>query len=163
MAKSKKQPADQKPKTPEFRNRKAFHEFHVLERFEAGIVLIGSEVKSLREGKVNFADSYCRLFGSEAFLVGCHISEYKNARNFGHEAARRRKLLLHRRELGKIAKAVEIKGQTLVPLKIYFNARGLAKLQIGVCKGKKLHDKRQDAKKRDTEREIRSEMAKYSS
>jgi len=158
--KQKKADADG-PRLREYRNRRAIREYHELERVEAGLALIGSEVKSLRDGNVNFAESYARIEGGEAWLIGCHISEYKNARVFGHEPTRRRKLLLHRREIGKLTKAVEIKGQTLVPLKIYFNARGIAKMQIGVCKGKQLHDKRQDAKKRDTEREIRREMSRY--
>ena len=145
----------------EFKNRKAYHEFHVLEKIEAGIVLIGSEVKSLRDGKLSFQESYARISGDEVFLVGCHIAEYKNARTFGHEPTRRRKLLLHRREIRKLRKSVEIKGQTLEPLKIYFNRRGIAKVQIGVCKGKQLHDKRHAARKRETERDIRREISKY--
>lgn len=159
-AKKSKKDKDQ-PKTRDFRNRRAYFDYHILEKFECGIALIGSEVKSLREGSVNFAESYARLSDGELFLVGCHISEYRNARHFGHEATRKRKLLVKRRELRKLEKAVEIKGQTLVPLRIYFNARGFAKVEIGVGKGKKLHDKRQDAKKREGERELRSEISKY--
>ncbi len=150
------------PTPKEFRNRRAYHEYHVLEKIECGIALIGSEVKALRDGNVSFQESYARLDDGEVFLVGCHISEYRNAQFFGHEPTRRRKLLLHRREIRKLEKAVEAKGHTLVPLKIYFNERGFAKVQIGVCKGKKLHDKRQDSKKRDADREIRHEISKYS-
>jgi len=145
----------------EFRNRRAYHEYHVLDKLEAGIALIGSEVKALREGNVSFQESYARLDGGEVWLIGCHISEYKNARMFGHEPTRRRKLLLRRQEIRKLEKAVEIKGQTLVPLKIYFNQRGLAKVQLGVCRGKQLHDKRQASRERETERDIRREMSKY--
>jgi SsrA-binding protein len=149
------------PAAREFRNRRAFYEYHVLEKVEAGLALIGSEVKSLREGSVNFADSYARVEDGEVFLVGCHIAEYKNARAFGHEPTRRRKLLLHRCEIRKLGKAAEIKGHTLVPLRIYFNKRGFAKVEIGVCRGKKLHDKRLAAREKETEREIRREMSRY--
>ena len=146
----------------EFRNRRAYHEYHVLEKIECGVALIGSEVKSLRDGSVSFQDSYARLDGGEVFLVGCHISEYRNARFFGHEPTRRRKLLLHRQEIRKLQKLVEAKGQTLVPLRIYFTKRGIAKVEIGVCRGKKLHDKRQTERERDADRDIRHEISKYS-
>ena len=122
--------------TKEIRNRQAFYQYHVLEKVEAGIALIGSEVKSIRDGKVSFTDSYVRLEKGEAFLVGCHIAEYPNAKTFGHEPTRRRKLLLHRREIKKLEKKVELKGHTLVPLRIFFNKRGFAKVDVGICKGK---------------------------
>ena len=146
----------------EFKNRRAYHDYHVLDKIEAGIVLIGSEVKSLREGNLSFAESYARIENGEAFIQGLHISEYKNARTFGHEATRRRKLLLHKREIRKLYKAVSIKGQTLIPLKVYFNKRGIAKVMLGICKGKLAHDKRAAKRKRDSDREIRREISKYS-
>ena len=146
----------------EFKNRRADHDYHVLDKIEAGIVLIGSEVKSLREGNLSFAESYARIEHGEAFIQGLHISEYKNARLFGHEATRRRKLLLHKREIRKLYKAVSIKGQTLIPLKVYFNKRGIAKVMLGICKGKHAHDKRDATRKRDSEREIRREISRYS-
>lgn len=157
MAKKKKATTGAK----EIRNRQAFHLYHVLEKVEAGIALIGSEVKSVRAGDVSFADAYVRIQGGEAWLLNCHIAEYKNAKAFGHEPTRRRKLLLRRREIVKLAEKAELKGLTLVPLRIYFTARGIAKVEIGVCRGKKLHDKREAAKKRDTQREIDREVARY--
>ena len=145
-----------------FKNRKAFHEFHVLEKVEAGIALVGSEVKSIREGNINLADAYGRIVDDEVYLVGCHISEYKNAKTFGHDPRRRRKLLLHRREIRKLQKRVEVKGHTLVPLRVFFNSRGFAKVELGVCRGKQLHDKRKSMRDRDAKREVRKEMSKYS-
>lgn len=147
----------------EFKNRKAFHEFDVLEKVEAGVVLRGTEVKALREGKINFADSYARLDGGELYLVACHISEYKNAGAFTHDPVRRRKLLLHKVELRKLARRVEEKGLTIVPLRLFFNERGYAKVELGVGRGKKGHDKRQALKSRETEREIRREMTRHGS
>ena len=111
MAKKDK---EQKPRGREIRNRQAFYQYHVLEKVEAGLSLIGSEVKSIRDGNVSFTDSYVRMVDGEAFLVSCHIAEYKNATDFGHEPLRRRKLLLHRRELRKLEKKVETKGVTLI-------------------------------------------------
>jgi SsrA-binding protein len=148
-------------KQKEFRNRRAFYQFEVLEKIEAGIMLIGSEVKSIREGKINLTDSFARIEGDEIFLLHCHISEYKDAGSFGHEPLRRRKLLLHRREIEKLARRVEGKGLTLVPLKLYFNQRGIAKVELGLCRGKQLHDKRHAIKERDTQREIEREISKY--
>jgi SsrA-binding protein len=150
------------PNAKEFRNKKAFYEFHVLEKVEAGIALIGSEVKSIREGKVTFADSYARVDGGEIFLVGCHIAEYKNAASFGHDPLRKRKLLLRRREIEKLARKVAEKGLTLVPLRLYFNARGIAKIEIGVCRGKQLHDKRRALKEREGEQDIQRELSAWS-
>ena len=146
----------------QFKNRQAYHQFHILEKIEAGIVLVGSEVKSIRDGKINFADSYARIEQGEIYLVGCHISEYKNAKNFGHEPTRRRKLLLRRQEIRKLLKKVEVKGLTLVPLRLYFNKRGFAKLEIGIGRGKQLHDKRKSLKERDVQRDVQREMSRYS-
>jgi SsrA-binding protein len=150
------------PTSREYKNRRAFYEFHVLEKVEAGLALIGSEVKSIREGNLNLSDSYARVEDGQVFLVNCHISEYKNAGAFGHEPLRKRKLLLHRSEIRKLERKVEGKGLTLIPLRVFFNARGIAKVELGVCKGKQVHDKRQTMKAREGEREIRREISKYS-
>ncbi|MGQ9591720.1 MAG: SsrA-binding protein SmpB [Planctomycetota bacterium] len=141
----------------EFKNRRAYHEFHVLETLEAGLALVGSEVKSIREGNVSLADSYAKIDRGEVYLVNCHIAEYRNAGPFGHEPRRQRKLLLHRSEIRKLERRVEEKGCTLVPLRVYFNERGVAKVELGVCKGKRLYDKREALKKREVEREIERE------
>ena len=147
--------------TKEIRNRQAYHQYHVLEKVEAGIELIGSEVKSIRNGDVNFADAYVKIYESEAFLLSFHIGVYKNAASFGHEPKRRRKLLLHRREIRKLEKKVQEKGLALIPLRMYFTKRGFVKLEIGVCRGKKLHDKRQASKEKDTKRDMAREMSNY--
>lgn len=143
----------------EFRNRKAYHDYEILETLEAGISLLGSEVKSIREGNISLADSYARVEGGEVYLLNCHISEYKNAGPFGHEPRRRRKLLLHRAEIRRLEKRVEEKGWTLVPLRVYFNERGIAKVELAVCRGKRVYDKREALKRRDLEREIDREMS----
>ena len=134
-------------------NRKARFSFHIEEDFEAGIVLTGSEVKSLRMGEANIADSYAEVKNGEAFLINAHIKEYEQANRFNHAAKKPRKLLLHRKEINKLMAAVQRKGMTIVPLKLYFNDQNRAKLMIGLGKGKKLHDKRATVKERDWSRE----------
>lgn len=138
-------------------NRKARHDYEVLDTLECGIVLAGSEVKSLRAGHASLDDAYARVDRGEVWLVGCNIEEYKNAANWGHEAKRRRKLLLHRREIAKFASQAYEKNLTLVPLKMYFKG-GRAKVLLGVCRGKKKYDKRESLKKRDVEREMNRAM-----
>ena len=133
-------------------NKKARFDYDLKETMEAGLVLIGSEVKSLREGQANLKDSYCRVKGGEAFLFGMHISPYPAARD-NHEPERTRKLLLHGREIGKLAGKLQEKGLTLVPLKIYFK-EGRAKAQLALAKGKRLYDRREDVKKRDMRLEV---------
>jgi SsrA-binding protein len=123
-------------------NRKASHNFLVLDTLECGIALVGSEVKSLRNGKVSLEESYARLKENEVWLVGCDIPEYTQANRFNHAPKRPRKLLLHRREIKRFAAQATQKGLTLIPLKIYFKG-GRAKILLGLCKGKQLHDKRQ--------------------
>jgi SsrA-binding protein len=145
----------------EFKNRRAFHDFHVLEKVEAGIALVGSEVKSIRDGQVSLSDSFARVEDGEVFLYHLHIAEYKNAGSYGHEPLRRRKLLLRRREIHKLERRVEGKGLTLVPLRLYFSPRGFAKVEIGVCRGKQLHDKRKSIKERDLKRDLEREISKY--
>jgi len=136
-------------------NRKAMHDYHLLETFEAGIALQGTEVKSIREGRVNLRDSYARVEGGEVFLYNVHISPYGNRGYVDHEPTRRRKLLLHRQEIRKlIGKTVE-KGMTLVPVRMYFK-NGRIKVAISLAKGKQLHDKRETVKRREAERETRA-------
>ena len=139
-------------------NKKAFRELYVLERLEVGLVLQGTEVKSARAGGVSLADSYVQFVEGEAFLAKAHIAEYAQGSWTNHEPTRRRKILLHRRELEKLRAKVEERGLTLVPLKMYLNDRGLIKLEIGLGRGKKLYDRRQDMKKRDAERAIQREL-----
>jgi SsrA-binding protein len=134
-------------------NRKARFNYDIEEKLEAGIVLVGSEVKSLRTGKANIAESYAASEGGELYLINAHIAEYTQAGRANHEPTRRRKLLVHRREMGRLAGAIKKEGMTLVPLKLYFNARGIAKVELGLGKGKKLHDKRETEKKRDWDRQ----------
>jgi len=134
-------------------NRKARFNYEIGDTLEAGIALTGSEVKSLRSGRANIADSYATDDGGELYLINAHIAEYKQAGRTNHAPTRPRKLLLHRKEIGKLAGAIQREGMTVVPLKIYFNARGIAKVELGLAKGKKLHDKRETEKKRDWERQ----------
>lgn len=140
-------------------NRKAFFNYEILERFEAGIVLTGSEVKSIRDGKVNLGDSYGMMHNGEAFLIHTHISVYNQASYNNHEPLRMRKLLLHRSELDKLVGKIQEKGFTLVPLKMYLK-EGKVKVEMGVGKSKKTHDKRESIKKKDTNREIQRAMKK---
>lgn len=134
-------------------NRKARYEYQVLETWEAGIVLQGTEVKALRDGKANLQDAYARFDGGELWLHNLHISPYDPGNRYNHDPLRPRKLLLHRREMRKLIGHVEQKGLTLVPLDLHFR-RGIAKVSLALGRGKKLHDKRDDIKKRDAEREM---------
>ena len=134
-------------------NRKARHNYTIEDSLEAGIVLTGSEVKALREGRANIAESYAREKEGEIILVNAHIPEYKQAGQFNHEPRRPRKLLLQRRQINRLIGAVQRDGMTLVPLKLYFNERGIAKLQLGLGRGKKKHDKRETEKTRDWNRQ----------
>jgi SsrA-binding protein len=134
-------------------NRKARHEYFISDTWETGLVLLGSEVKSLRRGQSNISESYASFEDGGLWLVNSYIAEYPGASLFQHEPRRKRKLLMHQSEMHKLAIAVERKGMTIIPLELYFNARGRAKLKIGVAEGKKLHDKREDAAKRDWNRQ----------
>ncbi len=135
-------------------NRRARFDFAISDTFEAGIELVGTEVKSLRAGKASLADSFASADGSEIWLHNAHIPEYTHAGQFyQHEPRRKRRLLLHRREINKLASAVQREGMTLVPLKIYFNDRGRAKVELALARGKKLHDKRATEQKRSWERD----------
>ncbi|MCA9731170.1 MAG: SsrA-binding protein SmpB [Deferribacteres bacterium] len=141
-------------------NRKARHDYEVLDTFEAGLVLVGTEVKSLRDGKANLKDSYARINNGEMWLHGTHISVYSHGTYNNHDPERQRKLLLHKKELRKLMGRVEEAGLTLVPLKMYFK-RGKAKVQIALARGKRQYDKRQDIAKRDAQREIARKMKRH--
>ena len=134
-------------------NRKARYAYAIDETFEAGIMLVGSEVKSLRNGKTTIGESYAHAKDGELWLVNCYIPEYLQANRQNHEPKRTRKLLVHKREAAKFAAAIQREGMTLIPLKLYFNAKGRAKIELGVAKGKKLHDKRETEKQRDWQRD----------
>jgi SsrA-binding protein len=140
-------------------NRRAFHDYTILERFEAGLVLTGSEVKSLRDHRANLKDAYARFFGEELFLIGSHISPYGPASQFGHDPERTRKLLLHRKELERLRGKVQERGLTLVPLRLYWS-KGRAKAELGLGQGKKLHDKRASIRERMERREMDRAMAR---
>ncbi len=134
-------------------NRRARYDYEISDTFEAGMVLTGTEVKSLRQGKANIAESYVSPEGGELWLINADIPEYSFANRFNHEPRRKRKLLMHRREIERLTAAVQRRGMTIVPLKMYFNARGRVKLLIGLGRGKKSHDKRETEKKRDWQRQ----------
>jgi SsrA-binding protein len=137
-------------------NRKARHNFDILESYEAGLVLRGTEAKSLRAGLINFKDSYAEIRNQEAWLVGCHIAPYSHGTDANHSPERSRKLLLHRREINRLLGKVAERGLTLVPLRLYFK-QGRAKLELGLARGKKLHDKRETIRERDARRELARE------
>lgn len=139
-------------------NRKAYHDYFIEEKFEAGIMLQGTEVKSLREGRVNLQDSYASVKGNEVFLHHCHISPYSHGNISNHEPLRTRKLLLHRKEINKLLVKTKQQGLTIIPLRVYFSNRGLAKVELGLAKGKKQHDRRESDKAREAGREMERAM-----
>lgn len=143
----------------EINNRKAKYNYQIFETYECGIALTGTEIKSIRNGKANIKDSYATVKNGEAFLINMHISGYENGNLFNHDETRTRKLLLHKKEIFKLRDKVDVEGYTLIPLKVYF-VNGRAKVLIGVARGKKNYDKREDIKKRDIERSIRAELKK---
>jgi len=144
------------------KNKKAYHDYYIQEKFEAGLVLAGSEVKGIRAKRVNLKDSFIRFVQGEAFLFNAHIGRLETTHHYyTHEERGSRKLLLHKKELLRMRKAVEKDGFTIVPLQLYFNARNLAKIQIGIAKGKQLHDKRNDLKAKDQKRDIARAMKDY--
>lgn len=149
------------PKTPKVKtvaeNRKARHEYELYDRYEAGLELKGTEIKSIRKGKVQMKDSYISIRNNQAVIKGMHISGYEFGNRFNHDEVRDRRLLLHKNEILKLDQAVRVKGYTLVPVRLYIT-HGLAKLEIALAKGKNLHDKRQTEKERDANREIRKAM-----
>jgi len=135
-------------------NRKAFHDYAIEEKFEAGMVLKGTEVKSIREGRVNLRDSYASVDGNEVILHHCHISPYSHGNIMNHDPLRPRKLLLHRKEINKLLGRTQQKGLTLVPLRIYFTARGFAKVELALARGKKQYDRREEMREREADREM---------
>lgn len=156
MSKSKKSKKKNAPQDDGSRNiaenRKARHRYEILETMECGVVLTGTEVKSLRDGKLSLDESYARVRDGEVWLVGADIPEYTQGNQWNHDPKRPRKLLLHRQEIRKFANKAHENGLTLVPLRMYFNARGVAKLSIGLCKGRKMHDKREALRAADVKR-----------
>lgn len=134
-------------------NRKALHDYFIEERLEAGLVLMGTEVKSLREGRASLGDAHAEARGGEMFLVNAHIGPYGAANRLNHEPLRPRKLLLHRREIARLAGAIERRGYTVAPLRIYFNAAGRAKVELGLARGRQRHDKRERLKERSWRRD----------
>ena len=140
-------------------NRRARHEYTIDETFEAGIVLTGTEIKSVRANKVNLTGAYARVEQGEAWLIGAHIAPYEQASRENHEAKRTRKLLLHRSEIDEIMGRAKQKGQTIVPLRLYISQRGRAKLELGLARGKNLHDKRRDIAEREAKRDVAREVA----
>jgi SsrA-binding protein len=140
-------------------NRRARHEYSIEDSMEAGIVLSGTEIKSIRAGKVNLADSFARIDKGEAWLVGAHIAPWESGNRFNHEPKRNRKLLLHRTQIDQLLGRTKAKGLTLIPLKLYITSRGKAKLELGLGKGKQLYDRRREIAARDSRREVERELA----
>jgi len=139
----------------DIRNRSAYHEYFIDARYEAGMVLAGTEVKSIRQGKVSFNDSYCQIHKGEIWIKSLHIAEYSHGNLNNHDPVRDRKLLLQKKEIRKIESKLREKGYTLVPLRMFFNDKGFIKMELGLAKGKKLHDKRETLRKKDVDREIK--------
>jgi len=150
MAKTKKTKI---PDNTLARNKKAFHDYEILERLEAGMVLVGSEVKSIKQGRISLKESYCKFIDDELFAIGMHVSEFENANIFNHDITRNRKLLLHKRELIKLKIKMQNTGLTIIPLKVY-KKKHLIKIEIGLCKGKREYEKRQSIKDREGKIEI---------
>ncbi len=143
------------------KNRKAYFDYQILESLETGISLMGSEVKSIREGRVSLKESYAEIKEGEVFLLNCHISPYEASNRFNHEPLRERKLLLHRQEIKRLTGKVKEKGFTLIPTKILINDKGKIKVEIALAKGKKTYQKREAIKERDREREMQAELKKW--
>jgi SsrA-binding protein len=139
-------------------NKKAYHEYTILETWETGIVLLGSEVKSCRRGSANLKDSYGRIENNEIFLVDAHIGPYSFANRLNHDPLRKRKLLLHKREIKKLYGKIRQKGQTFIPLKMYFNDQGNVKVEMALAQGKTFHDRREDIRKKDMRRELERDL-----
>ena len=136
------------------RNRKARFQYEILDKYVAGIVLAGTEIKAIRQGKANIGESFCEFNNGELYVINMHIHEYSHATHFNHDPRSQRKLLLNKNELRSLKKGVKNTGLTIIPLRLFINKRGLAKLEIGLCKGKKLHDKRQTIREREDKRRM---------
>ncbi len=142
-------------------NRKAYHEYEIFDKIEAGLSLVGSEVKSIREGKVNLKDAYVDIRSLEAYLINAHIGIYSNASYNNHVPLRNRKILLHKRELLKFDKKIKTRGYTIIPLRMYYNKKGIVKIELALAKGKRSYDKKQKIKERDMERDMKRELKNY--
>lgn len=142
-------------------NKKAYFNYEILERLEAGISLMGSEVKSIREGRISLKESHAEIKGGEVYLLNCHISPYEAANRFNHEPLRERKLLLHRQEIKRLTGKTKEKGLTLIPTKILINDKGKVKVEISLARGKKAYEKREIIRERDREREMRAELKRW--
>lgn len=141
-------------------NKKAYFNYELLENYEAGVSLVGSEVKSIRQGRISLKDSYAEVRGGEVFILNFHISPYEAANRFNHDPEREKKLLLHRREIKRLSGKIREKGLTLVPTKVLFNDKGKVKIEIALAKGKRVYQKKEAIKERDRERELRAELKK---
>lgn len=147
---------------PDIKNRSAYFEYHIENKYVAGMVLTGTEIKSLREGKASFNDAFCYFTSAgELFIKSLHIAEYSHGTSANHDPLRERKLLLQKKELQKLQSKLKERGFTIVPLRLFINEKGLAKIEIGLAKGKKLYDKRESIKKRETDREIKRHLNRY--
>ncbi|MFA6992544.1 MAG: SsrA-binding protein SmpB [Candidatus Gracilibacteria bacterium] len=142
------------------KNKKAYHDYEILEKYEAGVVLFGDEVKSIKNGSLNLKGAFVDTFNEESFLNNAHVSRYKNSSRTDLDPKRKRKLLLHKKEIFKIAQELEQKGITAIPLEVYLK-KGLIKITVGLCRGKKLYDKRESIKKRENTREMERELKKF--
>lgn len=142
-------------------NKKAFHDYEILDRLEAGIALAGSEVKSIRAGRISLKDSFVEVHGGEAFLLRCHISPYEQAGVFNHEPERKRKLLLHGREIHRLDQKVKERGFSIVPLQVYFSDKGKIKVEIALVRGKREYEKKQKLKERDIRREMDRDVQRF--
>jgi SsrA-binding protein len=145
-------------RTPEIKNKKAYHDYEILEKYEAGIALKGTEVKSLREGKANLRDAFVRIENGEVYLFNAYIAPYSHGNLFNHEPTRKRKLLLHKSEIKRLFGKSQEKGLTIIPLRMYFNERGKVKVEIALARGRKKYDKREAIKRRELEREAQKAM-----
>ena len=144
-------------------NKKAFHDYEILDRLEAGIALVGSEVKSIRAGRISLKDSFVEIHDGEAFLLRCHISPYEQAGVFNHEPERKRKLLLHEREIHRLDQKVKSRGFSIVPLQVYMTDKGLFKIEIALVRGKREYEKKQKLKERDIQREMDRDVQRFKS
>jgi SsrA-binding protein len=143
------------------KNKKAFFNYEILETFEAGVALVGSEVKSIREGRISLKESYAEIKEGEVFLVSCHVSPYEAANRFNHDPLRDRKLLLHRREIKRLTGKIKERGLTLVPTKVLINDKGKVKIELALAKGKRTYQKREAIRERDRDREMQAELKRW--
>ena len=148
-------------KNIQIKNRKARFEYEILDKYTAGIVLVGTEIKAIREGQASIAESFCEFSNNELFAINTYIEEYAFGNQFNHKSRSERKLLLNKRELKGLARSVQAKGLTIVPLKMFTNEKGMAKLEIGLCRGKKTYDKRESLKEQDTKRDLERIKKEY--